>query len=323
MPKRRSTPSSSRRKKDENLNPQAGRVIANYGAIVLLAGDDSKPVRAVPRKRIGLPVAGDHIIWSPQSQGDAVVLEIEPRRSVLERPDQRRQMKPVAANLTQLVIVSAVEPGIDLFLIDQYAVYAELMGIDVCIAINKADLITPDKRDGVDNILDTYRALGYTTVLVDTLSDEGFQPILDVIEGETSIFVGQSGVGKSSLINRIMPDLNIRVGALSDATGLGGHTTTTTTLYPLQAGTELIDSPGVREFTLNHLDAHQVAKGFPEIRSLAEYCRFNNCTHKVEPACAVREAEGSKTLNKVRYKSYLRLLDEIEIALEENPHYRN
>lgn len=285
-----------------------GEVIANYGALVTVCDEDGQMHRCVARRRAGYPVCGDRVDWAPQDKGDGVILAIHPRHSTLERPDRRGHLKPLAANFSQLVVVAASPPGFDPALIDRYMVAAEQLDVRAALVVNKADLLHGDAQQAADALLARYRQLGYTACLASNTQAGGLDEAAELLRDETSILVGQSGVGKSSIADHLLPDREIRVGALSAHSGLGSHTTTTTILYSLPGGGRLIDSPGVREFSLEHLEGQQIAAGFREIRELAGECRFNNCSHAVEPGCAVRGAVSSGDISAARYRNYLEML---------------
>jgi len=291
----------------DNSNDLSGRVIANYGATLAFEDESGVIHRAVARKRVGLPVCGDRVFWQPQTRGDSVITGIEARQSVLERPDHRGHPKPLAANFSRLVIVNAPAPGISPEMIDCFLAAAESMGVTPLLVINKSDLLSTQEREKTGQLLKRYRDLGYDSLLVNTIHGDGLDPLRQALHQQTAIFVGQSGVGKSSIIQHLLPEREIRVGALSAATGLGKHTTTTTILYPLPDGGELIDSPGVREYSLENFSQPQIAKGFREFDELALYCKFNNCTHLVEPNCAVQAAVTQGKISSQRMFNYTKI----------------
>lgn len=294
-------------------NP-TGRVIANHGARLLVRDAEGHIHRCVALKKLGLVVTGDAVEWQPQASGDARVTQLLPRQSLLQRPDRRGKLKPVAANLTRLVIVSAPEPGIDTLLIDQYIAAAEHANIEALIAVNKHDLLDAAQQDDVDALLNVYRSIGYETQCVSARSTSALAPLADTLSNHISILVGQSGVGKSSIVQQLFPDLDIQIGALSAASGSGAHTTTVTSWYDLPSGGALIDSPGVRQFAIDYLGPAELAVGFREIRETAVGCRFNNCTHLHEPNCAVRAAVDAKHISAERYANYCKLMRELNPA---------
>ena len=219
----------------------------------------------------------------------------------------RGVVRPLAANLTHLAIVSADPPGIDTLLVDQLCVAAELAGVSAIVVINKADRLDQAGRRECDELLAVYRQVGYPSVLVDTRSDRALQPLLDELSARTVVLVGASGVGKSSIVQRLLPDLDVRTGAISEATGFGAHTTSVTFWYDLSQGAAIIDSPGVRQFSVEHVTPANVRYGYRELSEAAAGCRFNNCAHDVEPGCAVKVAVEAGEIASWRYANYRKL----------------
>ena len=284
-----------------------GVVIACFGKKVEVE-DANAPqcvMRCHLRANLESVVTGDRVIW--RRDGDAgVVLARLDRRSELGRPDTRGRARIIAANLDQIVIVIAAEPAPHSSLLDRYLVAAGNAGIDALILLNKADLGDPDGRLGL--LLRPYIAIGYPVLHASALDEIGMDELRNALVGHTTAFVGQSGVGKSSLISALLPELAIRIGDLSDAELKGRHTTTTARLYHLGGGGELIDSPGIREFSLVHLDTASTAAGFIEFRPFLGRCRFRDCEHRDEPGCAVREAVEEGTVSALRYAGYLHII---------------
>ncbi len=286
----------------------ASRVIMNHGrrvAVTGQAGDAVEPASVL--SRLPLLVTGDEVVCERLDGGQLRVTELLPRRSLLVRPDRRGEPRPLAANLTHLMIVGACRPGFDTLLTDQFCVAAEVAGIDAMIVVNKADILTEVARCEVDDWLSIYAEIGYPTAVIDTRNDAGMAPLLDQLPGRTVVLVGASGVGKSSIIGKLLPDRDVRVGAVSAATGLGAHTTSVTCWYALEGGGALIDSPGVRQFPVTHLQAVDLRAGYRDISKAAARCRFGNCTHLVEPGCAVREALADGGIARWRYANYRKL----------------
>lgn len=285
------------------------RVVANHSASVVVQDENGSTFRCVARRKLGVIVAGDWVEVERQATGRSAIVSIAPRSSVLERPGHRGELKPVAANLTRLVIVTAIEPGIDTLLIDSYCCAAERAGIEPAVLVNKSDLLDPAQLASVSDMLDDYHRIGYRGQLVSAIKGDSVDDLDSLLRGHTSVLVGQSGTGKSSIINRIMPDKLIRTADLSQATGLGGHTTTATTLYNLDRGGCLIDSPGVRAFALEQISKAELADTFRDFVKYAANCRFHNCIHKSEPDCAVQQAVADHGIATSRYRSYLELLE--------------
>src|SRR5690606_22343042 len=236
-----------------DLGPeQTGLVIAHFGVQVeveALEGELSGQVQRC-HLRANLPplVTGDTVVWRAGNQGHGVIVAQLPRRSELCRPDMRGQLKPVAANVDQIVIVFAPLPHPHANLIDRYLIAAEHAGIHPLLLLNKADLLDADNAPHVESLLTTYRQLGYPVLEVSAHEGDGMTAFQAALDNHVSVFVGQSGVGKSSLVNSLLPGVDIRVGALSELTGKGTHTTSNARLFHFTNGGELIDSPGIREF---------------------------------------------------------------------------
>ncbi len=228
---------------------------------------------------------------------------------MLQRDTGNHGHRPLAANIDQLVIEAATEPALDSFLLDKYTVAAELANADALIVINKADLLTTQDRHDIDALLEEYRAIGYPCLYTSALKNTGIEEFRAHLCGRTSILVGQSGVGKSSLVKRLLPDLEITTGRLSAASGLGKHTTTATTLYHLPGGGALIDSPGVRDFRLGAVESLRLGSGFREFHAWLGQCRFNDCLHRGEPGCAIDAAVNEGKISQRRMQSYRRLLE--------------
>lgn len=289
-----------------------GRVIAHFGRTLdVQAPDDDTLHRCHLRANLEGLVTGDRVFWRQAQDDSGVVVARDARDNVLERPDARGQLKPVAANIDQILIVFAVEPAPFANLIDRYLVAAEATGITPALVLNKVDLL-PEGGDELSDMLARYQALGYTVVRASTKDDHGLDALHARLMGRTSVFVGQSGVGKSSLIDRLLPDEALRIGALSEESRKGTHTTTTARLYRLPAGGELIDSPGIREFGLTHLDERQVTEGFIEFCDVLGHCRFRDCRHRDEPGCALLDAVERGDIARERFASYRRILESLK-----------
>ncbi|MGD9393121.1 MAG: ribosome small subunit-dependent GTPase A, partial [Chromatiales bacterium] len=237
-------------------------------------------------------VCGDSVIWHRTGDRSGVVTAVMERTSLLSRPDFGGHEKPIAANLTQLVIVAAPSPPPTGYLLDQYLVAAEHFGLKAILLLNKSDLLD-NQHDALLRRFDTYREIGYCVLQLSTKQHNGEEALREHLNGESSILVGQSGVGKSSLVNMLLPDLEIQTGALSGTSGLGKHTTSSATLYFLPLGGTLIDSPGVRSFRLLVRDRAQLEQGFREFAPYLGHCQFNDCRHELEPGCALTEAVES------------------------------
>ena len=283
---------------------QPGVVIARYGKQALIETRSGERLLCHLRAHLEPPVAGDEILWIPTEE-TGVVDALVTRRNVLQRPDAQGRLRPVAANIDLMLIVFAPEPAPQANLIDRYLVAAENMEVEAALVLNKADLIEPD--DELARQLARYAALGYRTLTTHhELPDASDLEAL--IGHDTLVLVGQSGVGKSSLIQRLLPDASIRVGALSEVADKGRHTTTTAELVHLPGGGRLIDSPGVRDFGLTHVAPETVFSGFREFSPFLGQCRFRDCQHQSEPGCALTAAVETGDISSERFESFQQIV---------------
>ncbi|MCB5225409.1 small ribosomal subunit biogenesis GTPase RsgA [Alishewanella sp. 16-MA] len=294
------------------LAPEPGLVLSRFGQHADVEDAQGKVIRCSMRRTISSVVTGDTVIWrrSTQATGsiDGVIEAVEERRSVLLRPDFYDGLKPVAANIDLMIIVSAILPALSFNIIDRYLVAAEMTGIKPLLVINKADLLDETAQAELEQQLALYRQLNYTCLLLSANSGQGMSTLQEYIHSGTSIFVGQSGVGKSSLMNALMPGLAAVTREVSTLSGLGQHTTTVSRLYHLPEGGELIDSPGIREFALWHLSPEEVTQGFIEFRPWLGRCKFRDCKHITDPGCAIQHAVAENAISQERYDSYLKIL---------------
>ena len=288
--------------------PLQGLVIVNYGKNQMLEDSNGDIHRCVARRGLPQIVCGDEVGWQATGEQTGVIETLLPRRTTLLRACGSKGHRPLATNIDQAIIEAALEPALDYYLIDKYIVAAELANITPLVVINKSDLIRPEERQRIDSLIAEYSDIGYTTMLTSALENTGIKEFTGCLTDKTSILVGQSGVGKSSLIKRLLPERDIAVGKLSAASGLGKHTTTSTTLYRLPRGGNLIDSPGVRDYHLGEVDGSDLSRGYREFQAYLGQCRFNDCRHVSEPDCAVIAAVAAGNILERRLESYRRLL---------------
>lgn len=287
-------------------------VLVSYGSqgVVLLPGGERK--RCKFRRSVGRPFCGDRVLVGRADDVSLVVESILPRKNKFVRADERQRQHIIAANLDQVLIVVAATPLPSLDLMERYLLAVHSLGIKPVIIVNKMDLEVAENETAagakVLAHMPDYEALGYRVIRTSCKTAPGITGLQSVLKNRTSILVGQSGVGKSSLINQLLPDLHIQTGALSNATGKGIHTTTSTKLYQFTGGGYLIDSPGVWEYGIWKLENHELAAGFIEFDAWLGKCRFNNCLHASEPDCAIKQAVADDHIRDWRYQSYLRLL---------------
>jgi ribosome biogenesis GTPase len=296
---------------ESDLGPeQHGLIITHHGTQVLVETAEGAQAgehkRCHFRSNLGSLVTGDRVVWR-DGNPYGVVVAVLPRDSALSRPDPYGELKTVAANIDRIVIVAATHPEPHANLIDRYLIAAEAIGIRPVLLINKCDRIDDDNRAKISGLERMYRDLGYTVLLASTKTGEGVTGLTRYLADFTSVFVGQSGVGKSSLINALMPGSNLRVGDLSERQQ-GTHTTTSARLLHFPGGGDLIDSPGIREFGLWHMEPEQVLEGFIEFRPFIGYCKFRDCSHRHEPGCAILRALADGHISKQRMDSYRYIL---------------
>lgn len=293
-----------------------GLVVAHFGTQVAVESSPGESQRCHLRANLQGLVTGDRVIWCEGEPTGVVVAQLE-RDSVLSRPDSQGNLKPVAANIDQIVIVLASLPEPHANLIDRYLVAAETVGIEPVILLNKTDLLDgdPERQETIDSLLSIYPTLNYKVLRASCNTSEGMTELFSALKDRTSVFVGQSGVGKSSLVNVLLPDSDLRVGALSESTQKGTHTTTTAQLFHMPTGGVLIDSPGIREFGLWHMTRQQVEAGFREFWPFLGTCKFRDCIHEQEPKCALLGAAESGEISGKRLASYRHMvatLDDVE-----------
>ncbi len=292
------------KRKTAAAEAQPGLVTAAYGRRYRVELPDGAAIDCVTRGKTRDVACGDRVGVVATGPGQGVIEGIAPRTSLFYRSDPYRQ-KFFAANVTQIVVVVAPVPSVHRELLDRCLVAAEHEGIASLIVLNKSDL--PEHGAASAGLAD-YRGLGYRVVSLSARHD--VSPLKPCLQHRVSVLVGQSGMGKSTLINRLVPDAAARVGALSEALDAGRHTTTHAELYHLADGGDIIDSPGMQEFGLNHIEPRDIATGYVEFRPLLGECRFRDCLHLQEPACAIAAACAAGRVSAQRLESYRRLVDE-------------
>ncbi len=286
-------------------NTRAGRIVASYGRRVLVEDEQGQRHQCVPRGKRMRIVCGDRIRWrAAELDGDGVVEKIQTRDTVLSRPDNRGREEVLAANITQLVVVVTAQPLTDPFITDRYLAAARMMPCKALIVHNKNEL---PGAPSLADFLEEARTLDYAVIPTSAATGDGLPTLARALDAHTNIFVGQSGVGKSSLVNALVPNLGLATQAVSDHSGEGQHTTTAAALHHLPGGGEVIDSPGVRDYAPAAIAPAQTASGFVEIADYATGCRFSDCRHLQEPDCAVLGALESGHISARRYESYKRL----------------
>jgi len=263
------------------------------------------------RRKLETVAVGDSVLFSQVSSDQGRIEEIMPRRSLLTRPGRNGKTRPVAANIDNIFVVFAVEPDCDFLLIDQYLAICENRNIEAALVFNKTDL---KRLESVEQELHYYQSLDYRLHRVSAAKNTGISELKQALCNHVSIFTGQSGVGKSSLTNVLIPDKALKTNTVSATTRHGRHTTTAATLYHLPDGGALIDSPGVAIFGLAGLTEPQLAWGFREFQPLIEHCQFHNCRHVNDKGCAIRMAIENNDISQSRYQRFLKLRDKMPSA---------
>ncbi|MGV6852600.1 MAG: ribosome small subunit-dependent GTPase A [bacterium] len=291
-----------------STNPQLGVIVRVEGHKRLVQLNSKKQVLAIVRGRRLRPYAGDQVELSSQSDGSWVIEKILPRKSEFCRADRRGRQQIIATNLDQVLITFAPEPAPSRDLAGAYLCACALLEIPAVLIVNKTDILDSYQ----ENIIQLYQKWAIKNAIpvieTSTKQSKGINELQSQCGDKNSIFVGQSGAGKSSLVQTLLPDLSIRTAQLAKLTGKGAHTTTTTTLYALDMGGYVYDSPGVWEYGLWSIEATDLAHGFIEFRPYIGACRFSNCTHSHEPGCAIKMAAQDGSIEMWRWESYMRML---------------
>ncbi|MFL9711458.1 ribosome small subunit-dependent GTPase A [Methylobacillus sp. Pita1] len=282
-----------------------GLVVASYGKRYGVELEGGVELSCVTRGKKTDIACGDRVKVKLTGPSEGVVEQLEPRSSLLYRSNSFRS-KMLAANVSQAVIVLATQPSFYEELLNRCLVACEAAGVKAVIVLNKCDL---DNAEDVMSRLQDYAALGYTIQPLSARDD--IAPLRQWLAGETSVLVGQSGMGKSTIVNALLPDKMVRTQEVSTVLDSGKHTTTAAHLYHLDATSKLIDSPGLQEFGLHHLDGEQLELAFVEFRPYLGKCRFNNCRHLKEPDCAIRAAADAGAILPRRLAYYQQLRQEI------------
>lgn len=295
------------------LPPEEGIVLSRFGQQVDIADSNFETIRCFIRKSSEVPVVGDRAVFCRQENlPTGVVTRLHERSSLLKRPTPHHGIKPVVANADFIALLLAPELGFSEMMLDRYLVAAQVSELPVWIIFNKWDLLDEEQQAETLMRLQVYKDIDYKVYTISAKTGHGVELFTQDIQGKSLLLAGQSGVGKSTLINYLFPDLEVITSQISDTSGLGTHTTTASRLYRLNDETHVIDSPGVREFGLWHLEAEDIQSGFVEIKELADNCKFRNCKHLNEPKCAVAAAAEAGEISASRFKNYQNLIQNFE-----------
>ena len=300
-----------------------GLVVKNTGSWYVVKTDEDTLVDCKIKGNFRLkgirstnPVAvGDWVTIAPNKEGTAFITEIEDRKNYIIRKSTNlsKQSHIIAANVdVALLVVTVSRPVTSTVFIDRFLASAEAYRVPVILVFNKTDLLTPEERHYQEMMMTLYETVGYHCVELSAETGEGVEQLLPLLQGKVSVLSGNSGVGKSTLINRIIPGLQLRTAEISDAHQMGMHTTTCSEMLSLPEGGWLIDTPGIKGFGTFDMEPEELTGYFKEIFEFSHQCRFNNCTHTHEPGCAVIEAVKNHYMAESRYQSYLSMLEDKE-----------
>lgn len=307
-----------------------GLVIKNTGSWYQVKTDDGRIVECKIKGNFRLknikstnPVAvGDYAHININAEGTAFITEIEDRKNYIVRRSSNlsKQSHILAANLDQCMLIVTVNyPETSTIFIDRFLVSAEAYRVPVKIIFNKTDAYNEDELRYVDGLIALYTHIGYPCFKISALKDEGIETIKNELKGKVTLFSGHSGVGKSTLINHILPGVNLRIAEISAYHNKGTHTTTFSEMYPVEGDGYIIDTPGIKGFGTFDMQETEISHYFPEIFKFSANCRYNNCTHRHEPECAVRKAVEQHYISESRYTSYLNILEDKEEGKYRSP----
>ncbi len=283
-----------------------GLLIAYFGAHAEIEDEFGKIIYCHVRKNLENVITGDKILWQTEHDGSGVIVGCLPRKSLLAHPGKHGKSKPIAANIDTIIIVSA-PATFSTHLLDRYLIAAENLKIPPLIVLNKTDTLTEKNKIEIETQLATYGKINYPIIQSSIFTKNGLIELEKFLENKTCALVGTSGVGKSSLISRFVPNQTIAVGETS-IKGIGKHTTTATHLYHTAKGGKLIDSPGVREFGLWNATPQELFDGFVEFKPYVGSCKFRDCRHLKEPACALKQAAADNKISLQRLESYQKMI---------------
>lgn len=300
-----------------------GLVIKNTGSWYLVKTDDGSEVECKIKGNFRLkgirstnPVAvGDRVKIIRNQEGTAFITEIEDRKNYIIRRSSNlsKQSHIIASNLDQCMLIVTVNyPETSTTFIDRFLASAEAYRVPVCLVFNKTDRYSEDENRYLEGLINLYTTIGYQCYKVSALNNIGIDDIKEALARKITLFSGNSGVGKSTLINAILPEQNLKTGDISNVHNKGMHTTTFSEMFPVNGGGYIIDTPGIKGFGTFDMEEEEVGHYFKEIFKFSADCKYSNCTHRHEPGCAVREAVEKHYISESRYTSYLSILDDKE-----------
>ena len=300
-----------------------GLVIKNTGSWYVVKTDDGNLVECKIKGNFRLkgirstnPIAvGDRVCIAPNAEGTAFITEIEDRKNYIIRraSNLSKQSHIIAANLDQCMLVVTVNyPETSTIFIDRFLASAEAYRVPVSLVFNKIDKYSDDELHYLDGLVNLYTHIGYPCHRISALNGEGIDELKQSLQGKITLFSGNSGVGKSTLINYLLPDQRLKTGEISTVHNKGMHTTTFSEMYPLGENGYIIDTPGIKGFGTFDMEDEEVGHYFKEIFEFSANCKYGNCTHRHEPGCAVREAVEKHYISESRYASYLNILEDKE-----------
>jgi len=298
---------AKRPKQPKSSKGSTGLIVSRAGKAFIVetleGPNKGQRVIAQAKRQLSLLV-GDQVVWEKKSNDQGWITDLLPRTNVIERFTGAYSSKQMASNVSALAVIFAPKPSPSANLINQYLVAAEVFNCQAILVLNKYDLIAKQSHLAQE-LFERYEALGFEVYAISAKSRQGLDALAKALSGHTSILLGQSGVGKSSLVKAWLPSKEISVGAINEQNNLGRHTTSNSTLYHLPSGGMLIDAPGIREFKLSGKHpAETIAKAFPDISPLLSQCKFRDCSHEHEPDCALKSAVKAGELSQARLDEF-------------------